>query len=56
MPLVAVAMVGGALLSLGNLSFQWATAVYQASLTFALAIQASMTIVLGTGINYALEP
>jgi hypothetical protein len=56
MPLVAVAMVGGALLSLGNLSFQWATAVYQASLTFVLAIQASMTIVLGTGINYALEP
>ena len=56
LPLVAVAMLGGTLLSLGNLSFQWATAVYEASLTFVLAIQASMTIALGTGINFVLEP
>ncbi|CAB9529275.1 Ureide permease [Seminavis robusta] len=56
LPLVATAMLGGTLLSWGNLSFQWATAVYKASLTFVLAIQASMTIVLGTGINYGLEP
>lgn len=55
-PLLLVAMLGGALLSLGNLSLQWSTTVFGASLTFVLAIQASMTVLLGTGINYLLTP
>jgi hypothetical protein len=54
--LILVAMVGGALLSLGNLSMQWATSVFGAPLTTVLAMQASLTVVIGTSINYALEP
>ena len=54
--LIMVAMLGGTLLSLGNLSLQWATSIYGASLSVALAIQASMTVVLGTFLNFALEP
>eukprot|EP00977_Amphora_coffeiformis_P019186 scaffold7007_cov146-Amphora_coffeaeformis.AAC.6 len=55
-PLIATAMLGGALLSCGNLSFQWATSVYKAPLTTILALQASMTVILGTSLNYVLEP
>ncbi|KAL7576747.1 hypothetical protein ACA910_005663 [Epithemia clementina (nom. ined.)] len=54
--LILVAMMGGTLLSLGNLSLQWATTIYGASLTVTLAIQASLTVLLGTFLNYALEP
>jgi hypothetical protein len=54
--LVSWAMIGGCLLSFGNLSMQWATTVYGSALTTVLAIQASMTVILGTGINYLLEP
>jgi hypothetical protein len=54
--LILVAMVGGALLSIGNLSMQWATSVFGAPLTTVLAMQASLTVVIGTSINYVLEP
>lgn len=54
--LLFVSMTGGSLLSLGNLSLQWATSHYKASLTTVLAIQASMTVVLGTSVNYLLQP
>jgi hypothetical protein len=55
-PLVGLAIFGGSLLSFGNLSMQWATAVYGSALTTVLAIQASMTVVLGTSVNFAIEP
>ena len=55
-PLILSAMLGGAALSFGNISFQWATAVYGAPLTTVLAMQASLTVILGTSINYLLEP
>lgn len=54
--LLATAMLGGALLSCGSLSLQWAPAVYGAPLTTVLSIQASMAVVLGTSLNYLLEP
>ena len=54
--LIMVALLGGALLSCGNLSLQWATSVYHASLTIVLALQASMTVCLGTGVNFLLQP
>jgi glucose uptake protein GlcU len=54
--LVSWAIIGGCLLSFGNLSMQWATTVYGSALTTVLAIQSSMTVILGTGINYLLEP
>jgi hypothetical protein len=50
------AMVGGILLSFGNMSLQWATSVYGAPLTTVVAIQASLTVTLGTTINYLLQP
>mmetsp|Transcript_26801 Transcript_26801/g.58131 ORF Transcript_26801/g.58131 Transcript_26801/m.58131 type:complete len:541 (+) Transcript_26801:350-1972(+) len=56
LPLVVVASVGGSLLSLGNISTQWATTVFRAPLTTVLALQASLTVVVGTTINYHLEP
>ena len=55
-PLVLVTMIGGALLSLGNLSLQWSTVVYGAPITTVVAIQASLTVAIGTSINYLLEP
>jgi glucose uptake protein GlcU len=54
--LVSWAMVGGCLLSFGNLSMQWATTVHGSASTTVLAIQASMTVILGTAINCLLEP
>ncbi len=53
---VVIAMVGGALLSFGNIAFQWAVVVFGAPLTTVLAIQASLTVVLGTSLNFLLEP
>jgi hypothetical protein len=53
--LVVIAMVGASLLSLGNLSIQWATIVFGAPLTNVLAVQASLTVALGTSVNYILE-
>lgn len=50
------AAVGGILLSIGNLSLQWATAVYGAPLTTVVAIQASLTVTIGTTVNYFLQP
>jgi len=55
-PLILSAAIGGSLLSLGNMSTQWATTVYASPLTTVLALQASLTVVLGTTINYKLEP
>lgn len=55
-PIIPIAMLGGALLSIGNLSFQWATAVFGAPLTTVLSLQASLTVVLGTSINYWIDP
>lgn len=55
-PLVGAALLGGFWLALGNLSFQWATAVYGAPLTTVLCIQGSLTVLLGTLVNYWLEP
>lgn len=54
--LIATSMIGGCLLALGNLSFQWATVVFRAPLTTILALQASLTVILGTSLNYILEP
>ena len=54
--LILTACIGGSLLSAGNLSMQWATAIYGAPLTTVLALQASMTVVLGTTLNYWIEP
>jgi len=55
LPLILTACIGGSLLSCGNLSMQWATAVHHAPLTTVLSLQASMTVVLGTALNYLLE-
>ena len=55
-PMIGVAMLGGSLLSAGNLSMQWATTVYRAPLTTVLALQASLTVFLGTSLNYCIEP
>jgi hypothetical protein len=55
-PIIAVAMLGGSLLSFGNLSFQWATVVFGAPLTTVLSLQASLTVILGTSINYWIDP
>jgi hypothetical protein len=52
----AIAGVGGSLLICGNLSMQYATSVYGAPLTTVLALQASLTVVLGTCLNYMIEP
>ena len=54
--LVMVSMLGGVFLSFGNLSLQWCTSVFGAPLTTVVALQASLTVVLGTSINYFLEP
>lgn len=54
--LVFCAFLGGCMLSFGNMSMQWATAVFGAPLTTVVAIQASMTVLLGTSINFLLEP
>lgn len=54
--LILFALVGGWLLSLGNMSMQWATTIFGAPLTTVVAIQASLTVLLGTSINYFLEP
>eukprot|EP00977_Amphora_coffeiformis_P006526 scaffold1400_cov175-Amphora_coffeaeformis.AAC.17 len=54
--LIAAAMLGGAMLSFGNISFQWSTAVYGCPLTTVLAMQASLTVILGTSMNYLLQP
>jgi len=56
LPLLLVAIMGGTLLSCGNLCMQWSVVVFGAPLTTVLAIQASLTVVLGTGLNYVLEP
>ena len=54
--LVAAATLGGTLLALGNLSYQWATAVGNQPVTTVLCVQGSLTVVLGAGVNYGLEP
>ena len=54
--LVFFAVGGGFLLSFGNMSMQWATTIFGAPLTTVVAIQASLTVLLGTSINYLLEP
>jgi hypothetical protein len=54
--LIVFALVGGCLLSLGNMSMQWATTIFGAPLTTVVAIQASLTVLLGTSINYCLQP
>ncbi|KAG7350004.1 ureide permease [Nitzschia inconspicua] len=54
--LIWFAIGGGILLSVGNLSLQWATTVFGAPLTTVVAIQASLTVTVGTCINYLLQP
>ena len=54
--LILFAVTGGFLLSFGNMSMQWATTIFGAPLTTVVAIQASLTVLLGTSINYLLEP
>lgn len=54
--LIGVAMIGGTLLAFGNLAMQWSVVVFGAPLTTVLAIQASLTVVLGTSLNYLLQP
>ena len=53
---ILTACGGGALLSVGNLSMQWAVTVFEAPLTTVLALQSSLTVVLGTSLNFMLEP
>jgi hypothetical protein len=53
---ILTACGGGALLSAGNLSMQWAVTVFEAPLTTVLALQSSLTVVLGTSLNFLLEP
>ena len=53
--LAAFAIAGGALLMFGNLSLQRALAL-GGSITALLPLQASLCVVLGTGLNYALQP
>ena len=55
-PLILFALIGGSLLSMGNISMQWSVTVFGAPLTTVLAIQASLTVTLGTSINYILQP
>jgi len=52
---IGFASLGGVLLSIGNLTLQWATTVYKAPLTTIVAIQASLTVLLGTSLNALLE-
>lgn len=54
--LILVAMMGGSLLSLANISMQWSTSVYNAPLTTVVALQSSLCVVLGTSMNYFLQP
>ena len=54
--LILVAMIGGSLLSLANISMQWSTSVYNAPLTTVVALQSSLCVVLGTSMNYFLQP
>ena len=53
--LAVVAMVGGAMLCVGNLCLQIAVDL-GVPLTAALPLQASLTVVLGTSLNFALQP
>lgn len=55
-PLILVAMLGGSLLAVGNMTTQWSTTVYRAPLTTVLAVQASLCVIVGTSLNYLLEP
>lgn len=55
-PLVLIAMLGGSLLAIGNITMQWSTTVFYAPLTTVLALQGSMCVLLGTYLNYLLEP
>ncbi|KAF8021399.1 hypothetical protein BT93_G1745 [Corymbia citriodora subsp. variegata] len=52
-PSVLFAMAGGVLLSLGNLATQYALALVGLSVT--LVITCSMTVVIGTTVNYFLD-
>eukprot|EP00536_Pseudo-nitzschia_multiseries_P000021 jgi/Psemu1/299816/fgenesh1_kg.2_\ len=52
---IGFASMGGVLLSIGNLTLQWATSVYKAPLTTIVAIQASLTVLVGTSLNALLE-
>jgi len=54
--LILFAVGGGCLLSMGNMALQWATTIFGAPLTTVVAIQASITVLLGTSINYLLQP
>jgi glucose uptake protein GlcU len=54
--LVLVALLGGSLLALGNLTTQWSTTAFGAPLTTVLALQASTCVIVGTYWNYKLQP
>ena len=53
--LALVAMLGGSLLCVGNLCLQIAVDL-GCPLTVTLPLQASLTVILGTSLNYALQP
>lgn len=55
-PLILVAACGGSLLSLGNMTMQWSTTILGAPLTTVVAIQACLTVLIGTSVNFMLEP
>lgn len=54
-PLVLTAAGGGTMLMLGNLSFQ-RSLLLGVPVTVVLPLQASLTVVLGTSLNYWLQP
>jgi hypothetical protein len=56
LPLIAIVIMAGSLLALGNLSQQWSTAAFHAPLTTVLAIQAFLCVIVGTYWNYTLQP
>ena len=56
LPLIVIAMIGGSLLAIGNMTMQWSTSVYHAPLTTVLALQGSTCVVVGTYWNYLLQP
>ncbi len=53
--LIITVMIGGFLLSLANIAMQWST-FFGAPLTTVVALQSSLCVVLGTSINYLLQP
>lgn len=56
LPLILIAMMGGSLLAIGNMTMQWSTTAFRAPLTTVLALQGSTCVAIGTYWNYRLQP